>query len=71
MAAISSALETQARVSGWVPSRVVHRIVPTPLTAAVFADPTRAAKNAAQTAIGRNGELDDLAGATVFLASPA
>jgi gluconate 5-dehydrogenase len=44
---------------------------PTPLTAPVFADPTRAAKNAAQTAIGRNGELDDLAGATVFLASPA
>ena len=25
----------------------------------------------AQTAIGRNGELDDLAGAAVFLASPA
>ncbi len=44
---------------------------PTPLTAAVFADSARAAKNAAQTAIGRNGELDDLAGATVFLASPA
>ncbi|MGL4239600.1 MAG: SDR family NAD(P)-dependent oxidoreductase [Beijerinckiaceae bacterium] len=44
---------------------------PTPLTAPVFGDPERAAKNAAQTAIGRNGELDDLAGATVFLASDA
>lgn len=44
---------------------------PTPLTAAVFADEARAARNAAQTAIGRNGELEDLAGATVFLASPA
>ncbi len=44
---------------------------PTPLTAAVFNDPERAAKNAAQTAIGRNGELADLAGATVFLASAA
>jgi NAD(P)-dependent dehydrogenase (short-subunit alcohol dehydrogenase family) len=44
---------------------------PTPLTALVFADPTRAANNAAQTAIGRNGELEDLVGATVFLASPA
>jgi NAD(P)-dependent dehydrogenase (short-subunit alcohol dehydrogenase family) len=44
---------------------------PTPLTAPVFGDPERAAKNAAQTAIGRNGELADLAGATVFLASAA
>ncbi len=44
---------------------------PTPLTAPVFADPGRAARNAAQTAIGRNGELDDLTGATVFLAAPA
>ncbi|WP_439573581.1 SDR family NAD(P)-dependent oxidoreductase [Phreatobacter sp.] len=44
---------------------------PTPLTEPVFNDPERAAKNAAQTAIGRNGQLDDLAGATVFLASEA
>jgi NAD(P)-dependent dehydrogenase (short-subunit alcohol dehydrogenase family) len=44
---------------------------PTPLTEPVFSDPARAAKNAAQTAIGRNGELTDLWGATVFLASAA
>jgi gluconate 5-dehydrogenase len=44
---------------------------PTPLTAPVFADPERAARNAAQTAIGRNGELADLHGAAVFLASQA
>jgi NAD(P)-dependent dehydrogenase (short-subunit alcohol dehydrogenase family) len=44
---------------------------PTPLTEPVFNDPERAAKNAAQTAIGRNGKLDDLIGATVFLASEA
>ncbi len=44
---------------------------PTPLTAPVFNDPARAAKNAAQTAIGRNGELADLDGATVFFASSA
>ncbi len=44
---------------------------PTPLTAPVFADHERAARNAAQTAIGRNGELSDLTGATVFLASDA
>ena len=44
---------------------------PTELTAPVFADPARAARNAAQTMIGRNGELRDLAGPTLFLASPA
>jgi gluconate 5-dehydrogenase len=44
---------------------------PTPLTEAVFADAERSARNAAQTAIGRNGDLEDLAGATVFLAAPA
>ncbi len=44
---------------------------PTPLTAPVFADPERAAKNAAQTAIGRNGVLEDLYGAVVFLSSDA
>jgi len=37
----------------------------------VFADAERAARLAAQTAIGRNGRLEDLAGATVFLASEA
>lgn len=44
---------------------------PTPLTQAVFDDAERAAKNAAQTAIGRNGALEDLYGAAVFLASDA
>jgi len=44
---------------------------PTPLTAPVFDNPALANKNAAQTAIGRNGELADLYGVTVFLASNA
>ena len=44
---------------------------PTPLTAAVFNDPELAAANAARTAIGRNGVLEDLYGATVFLCSDA
>lgn len=44
---------------------------PTPLTAPVFNDPERTQKMAEQTAIGRNGKLEDLAGATVFLASNA
>ena len=44
---------------------------PTALTQPVFDDPQRAARNAAQTAIGRNGALPDLDGATVFFAARA
>ncbi len=44
---------------------------PTPLTAPVFNDPDLAAANAQRTAIGRNGRLEDLYGATVFLCSEA
>lgn len=44
---------------------------PTALTAAVFDNPRLAQRNAEQTCIGRNGELADLHGATVFLASDA
>jgi gluconate 5-dehydrogenase len=44
---------------------------PTELTQAVFADAEKAAANAAQTCIGRNGVLDDLVGPTLFLCSEA
>ena len=44
---------------------------PTPLTAPVFGDMERANRMAAQTAIGRNGELADLHGVTIFFASDA
>ena len=44
---------------------------PTALTAAVFDNAELAQRNAAQTCIGRNGQLEDLYGATVFLASNA
>lgn len=44
---------------------------PTALTAAVFENEEIAQRNAAQTAIGRNGKLSDLDGVTVFLASGA
>ncbi|WP_146347820.1 SDR family NAD(P)-dependent oxidoreductase [Falsiphaeobacter marinintestinus] len=43
----------------------------TKLTAAVFNDPERAAANAAQTCIGRNGEPEDLDGPLLFLCSDA
>ena len=44
---------------------------PTDLTAPVFTNPELRSRLAANTAIGRNGELTDLYGATVFLASEA
>ena len=44
---------------------------PTELTGAVFGDPERAARNAAQTCIGRNGALEDLVGPALFLCAPA
>lgn len=44
---------------------------PTELTAPVFDDAATREWAAQQTTIGRNGELDDLAGATIFFASPA
>ena len=44
---------------------------PTELTAPVFNNPDLAALHAGRTAIGRNGQLQDLYGAAVFLASDA
>lgn len=44
---------------------------PTALTASVFADEALSRKHAEQTCIGRNGQLEDLAGLTVFLAGDA
>jgi NAD(P)-dependent dehydrogenase (short-subunit alcohol dehydrogenase family) len=44
---------------------------PTELTQAVFDDSERAARNAAQTCLGRNGELTDIDGPLLFLCSDA
>jgi NAD(P)-dependent dehydrogenase (short-subunit alcohol dehydrogenase family) len=44
---------------------------PTALTAPVFADAALADRHAQQTCLGRNGELADLHGVSVFLASDA
>lgn len=67
---------TRAIAEAWSPRGVTCNAIapgffPTPLTEAVFADAGRSAANAAQTAVGRNGELADLYGAAVFLASDA
>ena len=67
---------TRAIAQEWSPQGITCNAIgpgffPTALTAPVFNNPELAAKNAAQTAIGRNGALEDLYGATVFLASDA
>ena len=44
---------------------------PTELTDAVFSDPDRAARKAAQTCAGRNGTMADMDGPLLFLCSEA
>ncbi|WGH78054.1 SDR family NAD(P)-dependent oxidoreductase [Jannaschia ovalis] len=65
---------TRAMAEAWSPHGInCNAIGPgffrTELTQAVFADPERAARNAAQTCIGRNGEPEDLDGPLLFLCS--
>ena len=43
----------------------------TELTAPIFADPELSARNAAQTCIGRNGEISDMDGPMMFFCSDA
>jgi len=67
---------TRAMAEAWSPYGInCNAIGPgffrTELTAAVFADPDRAARNAAQTCVGRNGEVEDLDGPLVFLCAKA
>ena len=67
---------TRAIAQEWGPKGITCNAIgpgffPTALTAPVFTDPALADKHAAQTCVGRNGELADLHGVTVFLASNA
>jgi NAD(P)-dependent dehydrogenase (short-subunit alcohol dehydrogenase family) len=67
---------TRAMAEAWSKDGIVaNALVPgffeTALTKPVYADPAKLAHNAAMTAIGRNGEMADLDGAAVFLASRA
>ncbi|MEL6234690.1 MAG: SDR family oxidoreductase [Pseudomonadota bacterium] len=67
---------TRAMAEAWSPHGITaNALAPgffeTELTAPVFADPARAARNAAQTCIGRNGQPEDLDGPLLFLCSDA
>ena len=65
---------TRAMAEAWSRDGITANAIapgffPTELTAAVFGDADLSAHHAAATAIGRNGEMSDLDGITVFLAS--
>src|SRR4029078_10335701 len=67
---------TRAQAEAWSGKGVnANAIAPgffaTPLTAAVASDPVKWKANADRTCIGRNGELRDLAGTAIYLASRA
>ncbi|MEQ6250285.1 SDR family oxidoreductase [Sulfitobacter sp. HNIBRBA3233] len=67
---------TRAMAEAWSPAGITANAIgpgffPTELTVAVFDDPDRADRNAAQTCIGRNGTLADIDGPVLFLCSDA
>ncbi len=67
---------TRAMAEAWSPHGITANAIgpgffKTQLTGPVFDDPDRAARNAAQTCIGRNGEMDDLDGPVLFFCSEA
>jgi NAD(P)-dependent dehydrogenase (short-subunit alcohol dehydrogenase family) len=67
---------TRAIAQEWGPRGITCNAIgpgffPTALTAPVFSDAALAERHAQQTCIGRNGDLADLQGVTVFLASNA
>ena len=67
---------TRAMAEAWSPHGITANAIgpgffPTELTEAVFSDPDRAARNAAQTCLKRNGDLSDMDGPLLFLCSDA
>ncbi len=67
---------TRAMAEAWSGDAIVANAIapgffPSELTEAIFEDADKVEHHAGMTAIGRNGELTDLDGATVFLASRA
>ena len=71
VAQLTRAMAEEWSRHGITANAIAPGFFPTALTQAVFEDEARAAHNAAQTAIGRNGRLEDLVGPAVFLASDA
>lgn len=68
---LTRAMAQEFSAHGVTCNAIAPGFFPTPLTAPVFNNPDLAQANAARTAIGRNGVLEDLYGATVFLCSDA
>ncbi|MEP4248022.1 SDR family NAD(P)-dependent oxidoreductase [Tateyamaria sp.] len=67
---------TRAMAEAWSRDGITANAIgpgffPTELTQAVFDDPDRAARNAAQTCVNRNGMLADMDGPVLFLCSDA
>ena len=58
-------------VDGIMVNALAPGFFPTELTGPVFANTELAARNAAQTCIGRNGRLEDLDGPLLFFCSDA
>lgn len=67
---------TRAMAEAWSRDGITANAIgpgffPTELTQAVFSDPDRAARNAAQTCLNRNGTMADMDGPVLFLCSDA
>lgn len=67
---------TRAMAEAWSRDGITANAIgpgffPTELTGPVFADPERAARNAQQTCVGRNGAMSDMDGPLLFLCSDA
>lgn len=67
---------TRAMAESWSRDGITANAIgpgffPTELTKAVFEDPDRAARNAEQTCVGRNGRMQDIDGPLLFLCSEA
>ncbi|MDJ0611138.1 MAG: SDR family oxidoreductase, partial [Kiloniellales bacterium] len=71
VAQLTRAMAEAWSAAGLTCNAIAPGFFPTALTAPVFDDAERVAALAGQTAIGRNGRLEDLHGTAVFLASPA